>query len=58
MVVVTRRVEDFLTDIRNEVIFGKSLHPLLAHVTQPLVPQLTDSVGCYVHFLQAYLGMH
>ena len=31
-------------DLRHEVIIGKSLHPLLAHVTQPLVPQL---IGIY-----------
>ena len=45
-------------DLRNEVIFGKSLHPFLAHVTQPLVLQFTVIVGCNVHFLPAYLGMH
>ena len=45
-------------ELRNEVIIGNSLHPLLAHVTQPLVPQLTGIVGCSVHFLPAYPGMH
>ena len=45
-------------DLQNEVIFGKSLHPLLTHVTLPFVPQLTGIVGGNVHFLPAYLGMH
>ena len=43
--------------LRNEVI-GKSPHPLLAHVLQPLVPQLTGSVCCHVYFLPAFPGMH
>ena len=45
-------------DLWNEVIIGKSLHPFLTHVTQPLVPQLTGIVGWNVHFLPAYPGMH
>ena len=46
-------------DFRNEVSFDKSPHPLLPHVTQPFVPQLTGIVGCNVHFFPAYPGaMH
>ena len=45
-------------DLWNEVIIGKSLHPFLTHVTQPLVPQLTGIVGGNVHLLSAYPGMH
>ena len=45
-------------DPRNEVIFSKSLHPLLTHVTQAFMPQLTGIVSCNAHFLPAYLGMH
>ena len=43
--------------LRNEIVLDKSPHPLLAHVTQPLVPQLTDIVGCNVHFLPTYPSM-
>ena len=45
-------------DLWNEVIISKPLHPLLAHVTQSLVPQLTGISGCSVHFLPTYSGMH
>ena len=45
-------------DLRNEVIISKSPHPLLTHVTQPLVPELTDIVGCIVHFLPTYPCIH
>ena len=41
-------------DLRNEVIIGKPPHPLLTHVTQPLVPQLTNISGWNVHFLLEY----
>ena len=43
--------------LRNEVVLGKSLHPLLAHVTQSLVPHLTGIVGRNVHFLPTYPDM-
>ena len=42
----------------NEVVLGMSLYPHLAHMKQSIVPQLTGSVGCYVHFFPAYPGMH
>ena len=45
-------------DLGNEVIFAKSPHPLLTHVTQPLVPKLNGIVGHNFHFLPAYPGMH
>ena len=45
-------------DLWNEVLFGKSPHPLLDHVIQPLEPQLTDVVSYHVYFLPAYPGMH
>ena len=44
--------------LQNEVIFGKPPHPLLTHVTQPVVSHLTVIVACNVHFLLAYPGMH
>ena len=40
---------------RDEVVIGKTLHPLHAHVTQSLVPQLTDSVKSNVHFFRAFI---
>ena len=45
-------------DLQNEVIFGKSLHPLLTHVSQPFVPQLIGIVDRNIHFFSAYPGMH
>ena len=42
----------------NKVIFGNSSHPLLAHMTQSLVPQLTGIVGGYIHFFPTYPGVH
>ena len=51
-------VHNNVLDLRNEVTFGKSPHPLLAHVTRPLVPEVTGIVGCNVHFLPTYPGMH
>ena len=47
-----------LHGLRNEVILRKSPHPLLAYVTQSLVPQVTGVVGCHVYFLPTYPGMH
>ena len=47
-----------ILDLWNEVIFDKSLRPLLAYVAQPLLPELTGIVGCNVHFLLGYSGMH